>query len=364
MIDDDFIDYFIEQSESIFPLAVTYWVAKENGREIRKVHSSLIKGVIWSDSNLSTLIKEANKYKLVVVHSFFISRLHQFFSGLSKDIKIVWLFWGADGYSFTRNNKQWFLPKTWKYKIESEKKNDKRLLRFFYTQYVNWRSSNYVKTLIKRVDACATWVKYDFEMIHYLHPPMKWLNYCYFTHQQMGLDKIEPQPLNLKKLWLGNSATETNNHLDALDYLCEINWTGQILIPLSYGDQRYASYVKQYATKQFGDNAIFLDKWMPLDEYHKYMNSCGFVWMNHIRQQAAGNILGALYMGKAVIMNSSNNLFKTFKDWGILFATQNMLHNPEDIAKDQFCKNKSIIENNLTNEMSIEGIKAIYNLLS
>lgn len=364
MVDDDFIDYFIAQSEEYMKGAATYWVAQEqNSKELKKVQSPLVNPVGWTKKTIPFLAEEANHYDKLVLHSFFFSNLGSFLQALRKDIELIWMFWGGDGYNFTANDKQWYQPLTWQYKKEALKENSntlKSIFRDLNTSKLRWKKSAITKKLIRRVNICATWVKYDYEMIRHINPQMKWTYYSYFTSYQMRLHEIEFQPLNRTRLWLGNSATDTNNHFDALHYLKEINWQGEIMIPLSYGSKKYAQDIIAYGKEHFGDKLIPLTELIPLDQYHQYMNTCGIVWMNHIRQQAAGNTLAALYMGKAVIMNSKNNLYKTLKDWGIHFIEKEILKRLEDIRVHLFQSNKTVIESNLSHKENLAAIEKIY----
>src|SRR5690606_11417008 len=131
-----------------------------------------------------------------------------------------------------------------------------------------------------------------------------------------------------------NSASDTNNHFDALNYLNLIHWKGEIIVPLSYGNKDYADDIIYYGKNKFGDKFIPFVDFMPLDQYHQCINSCGIVWMNHVRQQAAGNILSALSMKKAVIMNKENNLYKTLASWGVRFLEQSSIRDIGSIKED------------------------------
>ena len=190
----------------------------------------------------------------------------------------------------------------------------------------------------------------------------KWFLLFYYTAEQLNFSNLEYQSININRLWLGNSATDTNNHLDALDYLKSIQWQGEIVVPLSYGSAEYREKIIEYGVKNFGEKFIPLVDFIPLEQYHQLMNSCGIVWMNHIRQQAAGNILTAIYMGKVVIMNHNNNLYKTLKEWGIYFESQEILTRPDAISTDSFMNNRRIIWSHLSFKKSLGDVKRIYNL--
>lgn len=364
MRDEKFLDYFIEQSERIMPDGSVYWIAVDQpSKELSFIKSSLVTRVEWTKSNMADLIKKANQYDKLVLHSLFFTNLNFFLNTLKTEIEIIWIFWGGDGYSYTAKERQWYQPLTWQYRKNVFKKNVnvvRAVVRQINMARLRMIKSFHVRKAIKRVDICATWIKYDYEMIKHINPRMKWAYYIYFTAEQMGFKDLESQPLNKGRLWLGNSSTDTNNHIDALHFLKEINWQGEIITPLSYGSKPYAKKIIELGKGYFDEKFIPLTELMPLDRYQQLMNSCGIVWMNHIRQQAAGNLLAALYMGKAVIMNRNNNLYKTFRDWGMYIENPGILKNIDAIQKETFKQNKDILITQLSSEKNSKILRKIY----
>ena len=103
---------------------------------------------------------------------------------------------------------------------------------------------------------------------------------------------------------LGNSATPTNQHWEALLTLKESNFEmTSILMPLSYGDEEYANWISSKAQALYGSIVTCLRDFLPLEEYKQHIGACGTIVMNHSRQQALGNIYWALNSGKRVLLN-------------------------------------------------------------
>ncbi len=117
---------------------------------------------------------------------------------------------------------------------------------------------------------------------------------------------------------LGNSAFDTNNHLDAFEDLRSLDLSGRkIVLPLSYGDEEYARIISEKAISVFGINGVvLLRQWMPIDEYNTVTASCGIVVMNHVRGQAMGNICAALYRGAKVFLRPENPYYQGLKKDG------------------------------------------------
>lgn len=364
MMDEKFIDYFIDQSEEIAPGESEYWVVRDNEKQsLKSKHTGFVSTVSWESGKIAEFAERASQYERLIMHSYFFPHLDRFFKLLSGDVKVIWMFWGGDGYAFSANTKQWFLPLTWKWKMENKTKNvsvmrglARRIL--FYKQ--QWEKSVYIRRLIKRTDVCATWVKDDYEMIKKINPSMTWAFYSYFTYEQMVFSDLEPARPDFNRLWLGNSATDTNNHFDALEYLSKIGWPGEIIAPLSYGSSGYADEVIRFGKERFGDRFIPLKKLMPLQEYQSLMNSCGIIWMNHIRQQAAGNIIAALFMGKAVILNPENTIYKTLRGININFSTKESILNISTDQEQTFESNKDKIKSFFSQEKILDSLRLIY----
>lgn len=118
-------------------------------------------------------------------------------------------------------------------------------------------------------------------------------------------------------LLLGNSATASNNHVEALELLHDCGFGGRIVTPLSYGDAGYAQAVAALGAGRFGERFEALRQWMSLDDYNRRIAECGFVLMNHRRQQAVGNIGAALYKGATVYMRPENPLFAFYRELGL-----------------------------------------------
>lgn len=118
---------------------------------------------------------------------------------------------------------------------------------------------------------------------------------------------------------LGNSATPENNHLEALDVLAPlVGADRRLVVPLSYGDASYAEHVDRSGRERFGGRFEPLRTWMPIEAYNARLQRCGFVLMNHRRQQAVGNISAALYKGAKVFLRPENPLFGFYRGLGAL----------------------------------------------
>lgn len=362
MPDDKFLDYFIQQSEEVAPGASVYWVKLNNTNKPQFVKSELIEAFIWNQRTNEELINYANKFDQVFIHSFTLN-MANFLLGIRSTLPVTWMFWGYDGYGYTSNDRKWFLPATWSLKKRIIKRNinTHAFFRQLTIKYRSIKDSIITRKILRRINCCATWVKYDYEMIRYINPKMKWVDYNYYSFSQLGLDLIQSKENSYEKIWIGNSAAFTNNHADALHELKKMNWQGEIYMPLSYGDTPpYRDEIIRLGKAYFGENFHPITEFMSLDKYQQLINNCGILWMNHIRQQAAGNILAALYLGKAVILHPASNLYKTFKEWELKLHTNFREFSASNNTSESYETNKEIIESHINYEHSLKCVRQLY----
>ena len=116
---------------------------------------------------------------------------------------------------------------------------------------------------------------------------------------------------------VGNSATASNNHADAFALLAGCTGGARVVVPLSYGNADYGAQVAALGARLFGDRFDALREWMPIDAYNERIRNCGFVVMNHRRQQAVGNIGAALFKGATIYLRRENPLFAFYRGLGI-----------------------------------------------
>ena len=110
---------------------------------------------------------------------------------------------------------------------------------------------------------------------------------------------------------IGNSASFENNHLELFELLAEnFDLEGRKLVtPLSYGNPWYAEKVIAEGTRLFGDQFVPLTDFLPKEQYIEILDSCGHVFMNHLRQQALGNICIMMLKGAKIYLNAINPLY-------------------------------------------------------
>ena len=127
-----------------------------------------------------------------------------------------------------------------------------------------------------------------------------------------------------KKVWVGNSATLSNNHLDVFELIKQsrLNDEYNIISPLSYsydlGAKDLPQIVADEGRRCFGSRFTTVTDVLPREEYINLMSSCSIFVFGVRRQQAGGNIRIALTCGGCVFLDRRNPIYEHYLNKGVL----------------------------------------------
>ena len=172
---------------------------------------------------------------------------------------------------------------------------------------------------------------------------------------------IKPKEHNSINIQLGNSADPSNNHIDVLNQLLKYKDEDiNIFAPLSYGDQEYAKEVISKGEKIFGDKFVALTEFMPFEKYLEFLGDIDIAIFAHKRQQAFGNTITLLGMGKKVYLDEESTLNGVFKDYNIKIYNTN---NVELSLIDEESKNSNIknVKVNFSKESLVKSLNSWIN---
>ena len=153
---------------------------------------------------------------------------------------------------------------------------------------------------------------------------------------------------------VGNSATESNQHIDALNVLSRYKDEDvRIFLPLNYGPEgyeQYATHVERHAERLFGKDRVFaLKDCIDGTDYLEMLSEVDVGVFNNNRQQAMGNISQLLLLGAKIYIRQDVSMWEHFESLGCslnsfeTIATQSF----EEFVKydaDLCASNISIIE--------------------
>lgn len=234
-----------------------------------------------------------------------------------RNTRIIWIGWGYDYYNRIEK-KCYTLVGSMTEQLRSIKKVVPKLTLFRrLKEYCNSLLYMYA---IQRINYFSPVIPEDFDLFKQYFPKNKMV-YMPWNYGITGSKShvIPNTDLSLgPNILVGNSASYTNNHLEAFEILQHIDLGDRkIIVPLSYGDPNYRDYIVEVGKKLFGDAFIPLLDFMPIADYHEILQSCSIAIMNHYRQQAVGNISALIQSGVKVYLSERNPFLKTCKRIGV-----------------------------------------------
>ncbi|MBE0492604.1 MAG: TDP-N-acetylfucosamine:lipid II N-acetylfucosaminyltransferase [Sulfurospirillum sp.] len=317
-----FIDENFDNKKHFFYLTGKDINTKSNVIDIRN-KIDFIKNIIKLNIDLY-------KSEKIIVHGFNQSYLFYLFffqPWLLK--KSYWIMWGGDLYSYLQK------PKSLKMK----------LLYFI-------RDS-----IFKKIAYLVTGTTGDYELAKKWYGAtgkhIKCFNYPSNLYKEYDIKPKEHSTINIQ---LGNSADPTNNHIDVLKQLTKYKDEDiQIFVPLSYGNQEYAQDVTRKGKELFGNKFISLAEFIPFEKYLEFLGEMDIAIFNHRRQQAFGNIISLIGMGKKVYLNSESTLNGVMTKYDLkVFDTIDISLNLLD--NEQKIKNINIVKTNFSKESFINSL--------
>ena len=131
---------------------------------------------------------------------------------------------------------------------------------------------------------------------------------------------------NSKIIIIGNSATPENHHIEVFKMLEHLkNENIKIICPLSYGDKNYSKEVIKTGKEIFQDKFKAIEEFMEFNEYIKLLSKCDIGIFYNDRQQAMGNILALICMGKKLYLREGTTMWKEYKRHNIIINSADKL---------------------------------------
>jgi hypothetical protein len=340
---DKFIPPFIELINSKFNSDEHQFIvtAKQAGNftETNKNVIYFKSGNVNSARNYIKLFFNLLRAEKIILHGLFNSRVILLLASAPWILKrCYWVIWGGDLYSYRK-------PKI----------KTKQRISEFLKSYV-----------IRNVGFLVSYIPYDIKLAR------EWYNangkhknclmYLSNTFERNTENKethtsFFKEPL---KILVGNSADPSNNHFEVFDKLKTYRAKCfKLIVPLSYGDMDYAEKVVRYGKSLFGDKFEAITEFMPIEKYREILSSIDLAIFNHNRQQAMGNTITLLGMGKAVYMRDNLSHYSFLSSIGIKLKTLDSLEN-DPITKHECDKNKSIIQEYFSEEKLIMQWEEIF----
>jgi 4-alpha-L-fucosyltransferase (Fuc4NAc transferase). len=323
--DEKFVKSIQWQFEKIFPQQNSFFVFLANNVESTKYvqEGGAVKLFKDDSKGVRKILEEIKYYDLVILHGlkYFQSRI---VLKASTNDNFVWFFWGGEIYDNPKAVGDKMLGQETKKRFLALNifKELKKTIRPAY-YLLKFRSKTPEASVLKAAKKIPYIGIIHEEEVDFLKQNdfigrfAKFVPMTYYP-LEFVFKGIEGITITGKNILLGNSASLTNNHLEAFDKIMRLNLEDRkLVVPLSYGDSRYAMEICKEGKNIFGKTFSPILDFMPLQEYNRMLSSCSIVVMNHYRQQAVGNILAMLWMGAKIYLNESNTFYQYLKNEGI-----------------------------------------------
>lgn len=240
--------------------------------------------------------------------------------------KCYWLIWGGDLHRYEEQRKS---------------------LKAKFKECVRAR-------VIRRLGHIVTYIPDDYELAR------KWYSTKALFHECLGYESNtvtarKPAPRKTQRITIqvGNSAFPRNNHYEAIDQIASYaNSNIHVIAPLSYGPKDEAKRVATYGKAQLGDKFTAIFDFLPLEIYMEQLNAVDIGVFNQIHQQAMGNMITLIGLGKTLYIRRNSSAYKLFTNLGIVvfaideFSLQVLSQSAQDrninLVLDHFSKQQLI----------------------
>lgn len=321
-----------------------FWLLGEKKLELYPIEENknifIVKSTIFGQlyAYLRLLILFHNSKK-IILHGLFNARVLLILAlcpWLLK--KCYWIIWGADLYQFQEPNIGW-----------KSKLNEK-----------------FRKFVIKRIGHLVSYIPGDIERVRQWYGATGQYHKClmYLSNvvdiEILGRDTRTKVANSKSHILVGNSADPSNNHLKTLEKLLPFKEKNiEIYLPLSYGDKTYANKVIQQGTNWFEDKIFPMTSLMSFEEYLDFLNRIDIAVFNHKRQQAMGNTITLLGLGKTVYIRNDTSQWQLFEYLDV------KVKNVEDfdlsvLSEADIESNKKVIEREFNVEKLVSQYSKIF----
>lgn len=342
--DDKFVDMGVDSFNQIEGIVNNVVVFSKG--EIKHVKSRILLKVSLVSMLSLNLHREIRSHDIIVVHSLN-PVWFRFLKCYISSKKVIWLGWGYDYYDLIPDNN--LMEETSKFFLE------KKTLANIKSSLKRYVYGSYLKSeIIKGIDIFAPVLPQESSLLlntcGELFCNIEFSSWNYGSLEKNYIKNLKGFEVSGDSILLGNSATITNNHIEAIKLLGENEYVKDrlVLMPLSYGDFSYRHKLVSYLESS-ALNLEVINDFMDYDIYLSKIKSCGYVVMNHIRQQAVSNVVTMMYLGSKLFLNGKSPLYQFLVEEGaIVFNMDELANDPMLICKpltsSEREKNRIILE--------------------
>lgn len=320
LYDSQYCDNFIRMvNEGMDATHHVFLIVANRNQEFSTISEVTLKlpGVIRIDieDHLNQLIEYLSRGSAIYIH-FLFDYICELICKLDLKANLNWVVWGADLYNYV--DYKLYDQQTSAYLsrigLTSSNQIDKKTLSYYYR-----------KSAVRRISRVLTLFDGDFDILkrNFMTKAKRYdfsyPNFVDFVHLTPIYSKRVIDYQHQTTILLGNSANPSNQHIELIDMIAPYKDENiKVIMPLSYGGfQPYIDGIVKLGKETFGDKFTPILNLLDLKQYADLLADVDIALFNNLRQQAVGNIIALLYMGKKVFINPAAITFDYFKKLGV-----------------------------------------------
>lgn len=356
--DNVFINKFYENLKELNLAENNRIVVRTNNSKLKYLKHEFPFSPLYTPA-FDTLTGDTGHYEKVFIHQF--TPLLYRWVAKNRFRELNWMVWGSDLYNLPFVDAPLYETLT----LRQYVKQKISLQGFLYRAKVYLLHHRHRKEAYRKVSNVLTWMdsEYDFARTHL--PDLNAAHKFFFYENDIpyqALDELlvrgEPQPPKERPVYvLGNSATPELNHLDAVALLEAQGLQADLCIPVSYGDEHYARFLKKNMPSYSGGELRFVDQYMRFDEYLQFINRADGLIMNNIRPQGYGNILMMMYLGKKIFLNEKNFSIPELQKSGLKWES---IREVKVSGEQRYAQNKLAVSELLSHDSLLKRYRELF----
>lgn len=370
--DDKFLDHAYTVFEKAYSGCNDVLVFSKTKTDSLKYVKLKEKSVVYGKSSFNKKPNKTSstyeKYDLVVFHSFGDLLYPEIYS-IPENIPAVWLGWGYDYYDLIANSESLLLTETQKLSVKSKRKIIRKKVSDslrFVLNIIGMHKQRY--KAIEKLTLFSPVLPNEYELVRKSrnwHKFPKIALWNYGTIEDHFVKGFEDEQVDGDAIMIGNSASFTSNHKEILILLSQAGFQDRkIVTPLSYGNKKYGQMISCMGYQFFGENFEPLMEFMPVKNYVASIKKCGYVIMNHKRQQAIGNIVIMLFLGARVFLREENPAYEFLREMGVTVSSVQQLEKnitllEKPLLEEERKINKKLVSDYWSRERGVARTKAL-----
>jgi hypothetical protein len=367
--DEKFIESAKHQFNKLYGKQNQYYILVKNETDpLRYVKEDVQTHKIEAD-NLVSLLDNLSLGSVLIFHNL-PTATYSLIDKAHGNYTLIWIFFGMEVYNdhYFYSQKKLFSNYTKKIAPLKSTKT-KKILKHKLRPYFRYIQSNlplgpqeHKKKIMEKFEYIGLLYREDFDNIKRivkLKKP-KHLHFSYYPIEKIVNTKTPiHQPKDI--ILIGNSGHPTSNHFDVLKRMDRFKLMSKnVVLPISYGNAPYIKNLKRYIEDYFATPPTYLEEFLAIEEYNKWLERVSIFILYTKRQQGVGNTIALLYHGAKVFLSKHNTFYHYLKRIGVLvfcYETQcNAKELSEGLTPEQILHNRKILYQVLNEQHLLQSL--------